>query len=104
MAGEVIRTIKSKEEEAEEIINAAHLEARRIIQEARDRKRELFREKDRLLEKEGEMIKARYDGETAGVLDQIEKEEKEQISRINAQYEKNLPAVINYIVDHIIKE
>ncbi|MGQ9616469.1 MAG: hypothetical protein ACUVWJ_08725 [Spirochaetota bacterium] len=104
MAGEVIRTIKSKEEEAEEIINAAHLEARRIIQEARDRKRELFREKDRLLEKEGEMIKARYDDETAGVLDQIEKEEKEQISRINAQYEKNLPAVINYIIDRIVKE
>jgi vacuolar-type H+-ATPase subunit H len=104
MAGEVIRTIKRKEEEAGEIINAAHLEARRIVQEARDRKRELFREKDRLLEKEGEMIKARYDKETAGVLAQIEKEEREQIYRINAQYEKNLPAVVSYIIEHIVKE
>lgn len=104
MAGELIRTIRHKEEEAEEIINAAHAEARRIIQEARDRKKELFSEQDRVLAKEAEKIRARYDAETAEILHQIETEEKEHIERINVQCEKNLPNVISYIMEEIVKE
>jgi vacuolar-type H+-ATPase subunit H len=104
MAGEVIHRIKQKENEAAELINKARADAKNLLQKTRAGKADILGQKDELLQKEEEKIKQKYARETAQIIEEIEKEENETIKKITALCDKNLPKVVDYITNEIVKE
>ncbi len=104
MAGEVIHRIKQKENEAAELINKARADAKNLLEKTRNGKSDILSQKDLLLQKEEEKIKEKYDKETTHIIQEIEKEENDTIKKITALCGKNLPKVVDYITNEIVKE
>jgi vacuolar-type H+-ATPase subunit H len=101
---EVIHRIKQKENEAAELINKARADAKKLLQKTRDEKAGIVGQKDELLRKEEENIKEKYDRDTTKIIEEIEKEEIETIKKITALCDRNLPKVVDYITNEIVKE
>ena len=104
MAGEGLQTIRKTEEEAQDIINRAKSDVQSELEKARAQKKRFIEEKDVLLEKEETSIRQKYEREASTVLEDIAREEKEQIEKINSVCEKNLAKVVQYITEEIVKE
>ena len=104
MAGEGIGSIKKTEEEATKIVVDAQAETKRIIQKARDQKKELINSKDKALIKEEESIRLKYSDQTQEVLKKLEGEEEKNIEKVDDRCQKNLKKVVSYISTQIVKE
>ncbi len=104
MAGEVLQKIIKKEAEAREIIDSAKDDAQSALEHARKKKRKLIDEKDALLTEEEARIKERYAAQTSKILKEIEREEQNRVAEINSTCDKNLPKVVSYISEEIVKE
>jgi vacuolar-type H+-ATPase subunit H len=104
MAGEGIGSIKKTEEEAARIVVDAQAETKKILQKARDRKKELINSKDKALVKEEENIKSKYSDQTKEVLTKLEGEEVKNVEKVNEHCQKNLNKVVSFISKQIVKE
>jgi vacuolar-type H+-ATPase subunit H len=104
MAGEVIREIKNKEQEASELLVQAHAEAKKLLEKTRAEKADLIGRKDLLLKEEEGRIRESYAQKTEEAVREIENREKEAVERIEAACEKNMGKVVDYISAEIVKE
>jgi len=104
MAGEVLQKIRKKEEEAREIIEKVKDDAQGSFNRAQEEKKKLIEKKDALLKDEEVRIKDRYAAQASKILKEIELEEQNRVADINSTCEKNLPKVVSYISEEIVKE
>ncbi|MCK4925437.1 MAG: hypothetical protein KAS61_10700 [Spirochaetes bacterium] len=104
MAGEVIKQIKDRESEASELIAQAHADTKKLLEKTHDEKTVLIEKKNSLLEKEEEVIREKYAGETAEIMKQIEEEEKGTVQKLSSACEKNIGRVVDFIFSEIVKE
>lgn len=104
MAGEAIEKIREKEKEGQEIIEKAKLDAKKIIEEAREKKDLYLAEKDELLKKEEVTISSRYKKETDEAIKSLEKEKIKEIEETDQLCKKNLNRVVEFITQTIVEE
>jgi vacuolar-type H+-ATPase subunit H len=104
MAGETVIKIREKEKEASELVNNARLDAKRIVQNARDEKTVFFDEKDAALKREEAGIRDQFLRESEGIIRDLQGQEEKEIERINEMCGKSLKKVVAFISKEIVKE
>lgn len=104
MAGETVLRIKAKEKEASELVNNARLDAKRVVQSARDGKSAVIEEKDSALKREETVIREKFLRESEEIIRDLQREEEKEIERINEMCGKNLEKVVTFISKEIVKE
>jgi len=104
MAGEAIEKIREKEKEGQEIIEKAKLDAKKIIEEAREKKDLYLAEKDELLKEEEATISSKYKKETDEAIKNLEEEKIKEIEETDQLCKKNLNRVVEFITQTIVEE
>jgi len=104
MAGEAIEKIREKEKEGQEIIEKAKLDAKKIIEEAREKKDLYLAEKDKLLKEEEATISSKYKKETDEAIKNLEEEKIKEIEETDQLCKKNLNRVVEFITQTIVEE
>jgi vacuolar-type H+-ATPase subunit H len=104
MAGESVLRIKEKEKEASELVSSARLDAKKIVQSARDKKPVFIEEKDGLLKKEETRIRDDYMRQSEEVIRGLQGEEEREIKRISEVCQKNVSRVAEYVAREIVKD
>jgi len=104
MAGEAIEKIREKEKEGQEIIEKAKLDAKKVIEEAREKKDLYLAEKDELLKEEEATISSKYKKETDEAIKNLEEEKIKEIEETDQLCKKNLNRVVEFITQTIVEE
>ena len=104
MAGETVLRIKEKEKEASELVNSARLDAKKIVQSAREKKPVFIEEKDGQLAKEEAMVRDDYMRQSQSVIRDLQGEEERGIRLITELCEKNVGKVADFIAKEIVKD
>lgn len=100
---EMIKDIRSAEEQAEEAKRSAHLEARKIVQEAELKAADVYQQNVAAAEAEGRQIVAEAEKEGQGLVAPIQQRAAQEIDKIVGAARGKQEAAISMVMERIVK-